>query len=626
MPPSPRRAACAALLALPLLAASTGPATPAAAAPPTQLYVAPWGDDHGPGTAEHPFATPARAQRAVRALTPRMTSDIVVNLRGGTYRLTRPLALSAQAGDSGTGGHRVVYQAYGYGTGRQEPVTLDGGRTVTGWQRAEGGVWRADVGDLDTRQLFVNGERARRAALRGRLPELYPTDKGYITESTAPQSWQRPQDVEFVYTFATSYSEGRCGVAGVRGDATGTEITMDQPCYRRAKELYQSLYGDPGLTAPTAVENSASFLRDQPGSWYLDRSRPGHHVLYYHGLPRNVVAPVLQHLVTGDGRAGAPLHHVALRGLEFAHTTWLAPDRPTGFPHVIGTWYYVGDDPVEQASAAIPSAVSFRRASRITFEGDRFTRLGTTALGLGEGSRDIAVRGSTIEDVSGGGIHVQSEADGAAAAPRDIRIEDNRVHDVGRDYRGSWGILLNETYDATVAHNEVDHIPYSGIVYLNSGGTATSSGGVRVVGNLVHHTNSVLIDGGGIYGNGPQGPSFEKGAVVERNVVHDVDSRAATGANFPPYALYPDDGGDHITFRDNVLYRNQNNLGGVSPRRIRVTGNFWDADRAWWWEGDGREVEYQGNTKLPRLAPEAGCRKRRGCAAVLEGAGPLTRR
>ncbi|MFJ8487521.1 hypothetical protein ACIRBZ_03930 [Streptomyces sp. NPDC094038] len=62
--------------------------------PPTRLYVAPWGDDHGPGTFDRPFATPARAQRAVRAIAPRMTSDVTVNLRGATYRLTSPLRLT----------------------------------------------------------------------------------------------------------------------------------------------------------------------------------------------------------------------------------------------------------------------------------------------------------------------------------------------------------------------------------------------------------------------------------------------------------------------------------------------------------------------------------------------------
>lgn len=135
-----------------------------------RLYVAPWGSDGWPGTLERPFATPARAQQAVRARTAGMTSDIVVNLRGGTYRLTAPLRMSQAAGDSGRGGHRVVYQAYGYGTRWQEPVTLSGGREIGGWRPdpQRRGVWRADAGTLETRQLYVGGSgppgRARATA------------------------------------------------------------------------------------------------------------------------------------------------------------------------------------------------------------------------------------------------------------------------------------------------------------------------------------------------------------------------------------------------------------------------------------------------------------------------------
>ncbi|MDT0308382.1 right-handed parallel beta-helix repeat-containing protein [Streptomyces sp. DSM 44917] len=631
----------AALLALPLLAAVpavAGEVPDRAGAPAAQLYVAPWGDDAWPGTEGRPFATPARAQQAVRALADggeggdegaSARGEVIVHLRGGTYRLDRPLDFDGTAGDSGAGGHRVVYQAYGFGTPRQERVTLSGGREVTGWEPAGGGLWRAEVGDLDTRQLYVDGRRAPRAAAR-EVPELHPTEAGFVTESTAPQEWERPGDVELVHTFADSYSEGRCGVASVRGDATGTEVVMDQPCHRRARDIYAELYGadnGQGLIPPTAVENDPSFLPERPGSWYLDRSEPGRHVLYLNGRPRGgVVAPVLERLVTGRGTAGEPLHDLALRGLEFTEAGWTAPSGPDGFPHIIGTWYYTGEDPTAQEAATMPAALSFSGARDLSFEGNRFTRLGASALELAGRTRDIEIRANTVEDVSGGGFHVQSADEDPAAAPRGIEVVDNWVHHAGRDYRGSWGILLNQTHDSLIAHNEVAHIPYSGIAHLNVAGDGTTTGGLRITDNLVHHTNSVLIDGGGIYGNGPQGPSFEEGALVERNVVHHADGPAATAAEYPPYALYPDDGGDMVTYRDNVLFANQASVGGVAPRGIRFEGTFLDDESAYWWEGDGEQVEFAGSTRLSPLAPRADCRARPACAAVLDGAGLLSPR
>src|SRR5262249_8261153 len=135
--------------------------------PRQQFHVAPWGDDASPGTVGLPFATLQRAQQEVRAHTAGMDKDIVVNLHPGTHVLTEPLRPSAAGGDSGENGFRVIWQAYEWGKPAQEPVTVSGGRAVTGWtiDDEERGIWRAEVGDLDTRQLYVDGVRARRARL-----------------------------------------------------------------------------------------------------------------------------------------------------------------------------------------------------------------------------------------------------------------------------------------------------------------------------------------------------------------------------------------------------------------------------------------------------------------------------
>lgn len=77
--------------------------------------------------------------------------------------------------------------------------------------------------------------------------------------------------------FRFDYLEGRCGIAGITpGPGGGSTITMDQPCWRLAHDLY----GPDLLALPSDVENAPDFL-DMKGSWYLDRSRPGHHELLY---------------------------------------------------------------------------------------------------------------------------------------------------------------------------------------------------------------------------------------------------------------------------------------------------------------------------------------------------------
>lgn len=590
------------LLASALLMAAGGDARAAT----TQLYVAPWGNDAWPGTAEHPFATPAAAQRAVRGRTRGMTGDIVVNLRAGTYTLDAPLRFTATAGDGGSGGHAVIYQAFGYGTPQQEAPTISGGRPVTGWRPAEDvpGAWKADVGALQTRQLFVGGRRAQRAALGTGLPAkavLLP--EGYAVRSTVPQAWQRPRDMELVFNGGKGglpYSEARCGIRQIRGDKEWSVITPDEPCFANLKRSYRAEVKGAIPAAPTDVENSISLMR-RPGMWYLDRSRPDSHVLYYR--PRAgedmtsvaAIAPVLDRLVIAGGTAAAPLRDMTLRGLTFAHATWLAPSEPAGFPQIIGSWIY--------GAKRMPGHVAFRATERLRIEGNRFTQLGGQALVVAQAGRDNVVRGNTVDDVSGGGIELRGRATGN-------RIEDNDVRDIGVDYRGSIAIAVEGAPNASVAHNLVRDVPYTGI-------WGEAPRGLRIAGNLVVGAVRTVPDGGGIYVHGRQGRSFASGAVVERNVV-----RGSGGVG-----VYLDVGADQITARRNVLHGNDHAVSGVEPGRLRLAGNYWDDATPFWWPEDAATggVELNGNTLLSRSGPEAACQGHRACAEIVAGAGPRSR-
>jgi hypothetical protein len=607
------------------------------------FHVAPWGHDHWPGTAERPFATLTRARRSVRARTATMRSDMIVNLRGGTYRLTESFDLVAAEGDSGENGHRVVYQAYGYGSDEQEDVVISGGREISGWVLYDPArnVWRAEVGFLETRQLFVDGRRAGRAALpAAALGALTRTETGYVTQSAAPRSWESPADMEVVYQGIYPWSEARCGIARITRDGASTLITMDQPAYGWACELYSGhrptgpdedpAWGDHnGLDAPTSVENSRSFLIE-PGTFALDRSHPGEHVLYY--IPcadqdvvhANVVAPVLETLVRGRGTEDRPLHDVTFRGITFAHATWLRPSRPEGFLHFHGATYYDGGPThrvtyadgqafvTSPATAAplMPGSLAFEAATRIVIEGNRFTNLGASALVFSNGSTDSVIRGNVFADVSGSAVTLGDNASRATTMCRRNRIENNWIHDIGSDYHGSPGIYVTNTEDTTVAHNQINDVPHCGIV-LNGGEAARRA---QVLDNLIFNSMRVLADGGGIYLTGSQGASYGSGALVRGNVIHDT----ITSYNF---GLYTDYGARWVTVQANVVCRGDTAVVlHVSPplENVAFIGNFWDADP----EGLDRPPErviVGGNTLLPREGFE------QALAALPAGADIMTR-
>ncbi len=629
------------LAALALLGAAT--ATSAAA---QQFHVAVWGKDSWPGTQAKPFKTPHRAQQQVRLNTAGMTSNIVVNLHKGTYRLAQPLQLSDAAGDSGENGHRVVYRAYGAGTESADHVVISGGRKVNGWTLDDAGkdIWRADVGNLETRQLYVGGELARRAELGEPIPgTITLTEDGYETDGTAPQSWANPEDIEIAMKWFW-YNEPHCGVAGVSGDETSTTITMDQPCFHWAKDLFSGQFAEyPPLDLTFLSpfpENSKTFLTE-PGTYYLDRSQPGEHVLYY--IPRSgeemgttpVVAPVLEKLVAGEGTSAAPLHDVTFRGLTFAEATWLEPSTDTGFVQVFAGLYEHGDPPLDEDpfnisgdARTMPGNVSFHESSGIVLRDNRFTRLGANGIELSLGTSDSVVKGNVIADVSGGGIEIGNRYPDTTRDEfnGDNLIANNWVHDVGIEYPGSAGIYAEMVQDVRIAHNQVNGTSYSGIVlgqYWLPGATAVNSG-ARIVENKVFDTLNAMADGGGIYTVAAQGTSWATGAVVRGNLTYDNYGVPLFGGENGGIGLYTDDESDYVALRDNFTYGNGfNAFGGCLPTgHLRLTDNFWDNPEPGWACSEVAEtVVVKDNTLVSEAEPEEACAGIPACASIMENAG-----
>ncbi|WP_454194101.1 right-handed parallel beta-helix repeat-containing protein [Nocardia sp. Marseille-Q1738] len=532
-----------------------------------EFYVAPSGDDAAPGTADRPFATVSRAQQAAREAA----GEVVVHLSAGRYVLAEPLRFTAD--DSGRDGHRIVYQADGYGTGAQGQVVISGGREITDWQVRDG-VWLADVGDLDTRQLVVDGRRAERAGVDGLPGTVSRTATGYITDSADPLGWQAPASVEFVYRGIYPWTEARCGVATVARTGGSTSITMVQPAFGWAVEVYNYEFGyesmaGPGL--PTRVENDPSFLRE-PGTFVLDRSRPGNHVLHYlprpgeHPLHTPVVAPALETLLYAT-----ETRDVSFRGLTFADATWLRPNGNRGFLHYHGCGYYDGGPvytevlvegqqwlTVPTTTRTIPACVRLEATRGLLFEACHFTGLGATALGS-DGSTDLTVRGCDFDSLSAAAVAITSD--------RGALLEDNLIERIGLDFPGSPGISLLNTSACTVSHNQVGDVPHCGIV-------AGPGHGTRIQHNRMHDTMGILADGGGIYVSGPQGDSAADGALVSGNVIEDTK----TPYNF---GLYTDYGATWVTVEGNVVARADNTaILTVSPplEHVAYRDNIWDAD------------------------------------------------
>ncbi|HLL22915.1 MAG TPA: hypothetical protein VK427_12335 [Kofleriaceae bacterium] len=283
--------------------ASGGGPPRAASSVQTVLYVSPTGAGSTCSLAAPCSLTGARDK--ARALTPAMTGDVVVQLRGGTYRRTSALTLGPA--DSGRNGHAVVYEAYP----GERPVIV-GSVAVTGFTMhdAARGIHRAPVTTgLTSRQLYVDGKPAIRARSATDPGGFSVVATGFESTSAAYAAWRNPSSVEVVTN--REWKHMRCPVSSIVANGTKSRIAVQPDCWAANNKPFNPGFpfngaGLPSMDRVSWLENAYELL-DEPGEWYLDAETNS---LYY--IPRvgedlatvDVELPVTDVLVDASGTPG----------------------------------------------------------------------------------------------------------------------------------------------------------------------------------------------------------------------------------------------------------------------------------------------------------------------------------
>lgn len=544
-------------------------------------WVATNGSDSFLGSVSDPFLTIAHARDVIRASSDRGVCNINVNIKGGLYRLSEPLLFGPQ--DSGAEGAIVTYKA----VSGEMPV-ISGGAQVSGWTLHDAGlnIWQAQTSvstETMPRQLYVNGVRATRARTPD-YPNYYiPTATGYEyiylfgTDPQIPPVWENPTFVEAVT--ATQWKMMRCPIAQI---VASSVVVMQDPCWTNAN-VFPSPWNFHLLNW---WENAYEFL-DEPGEWYLN---PVTKVLYYIPLDgedmntADVELPVLETLVDASGDVSQPVSYIGFDGISFMYATWLAPSTSDGYAldqsgfHLTGTGHasnLIGHDP---DTTRMPGNVSFNYAQYVTFQNSTVTHMGGAGLNFGTGSQNNQIVNNTFNDISGTGIQLggntaeDSRPTTASQLTSDNLISNNLVEYIGQEFYDTAGIYIGFTTRTTVEHNDIQHVPWSGIAIgwgwalLDPGGfvgvpngtpnmwgtftTPTVALGNQILHNHIQYFLEKLWDGGAIYSTGFQGTSMEDGQLIAWNVAEN--KRSLAGGN----VFYTDGGSRYVTLQGNVSLNN----------------------------------------------------------------------
>lgn len=470
-----------------------------------------------------PIATPQAARDAARS-APKPVRIVVSD---GVYPLTGAMALDDK--DSQT-----TWEA----APNAKPI-FSGGKAITGWTKADKGVWKAPLPDkaMKFEQLWINGRRATlaRSPNKGYFHITEAVGAGVFADlkenmnfhafSIAKEQYDLLKNIsqaerdDVLLTVTHAWAVGQCRIQELNHELLAVRI--------KGRSRYPFVEFEPDQR--WWMENFRAAL-DAPGEWFLDKAKS--EVLYL-PLPgedmmqAEVIAPVMdKFLVIKDA------HEVKFSGISFQHSNYTYP--ADGLHDT-------------QAASSNGGSIEIENSRGIRFEHCEIAHVGEYGVYFKNGCADASLTHCYLHDLGAGGVRV-----GETARPVENRvnhhivIDDCIIQHGGRLHPSACGIVLTHTQHCAVTHCDIGDLYYTGIsAGWNWGYGDTASRETLVENNHIHHLGwAYLSDMGGYYGLGTS-----PGTVIRGNHVHHIASHRYGG-----WGLYNDEGSADTLMENNLVH------------------------------------------------------------------------
>lgn len=416
-------------------------------------------------------------------------------------------------------------------------VEIVGSRRISGWQCIDPArnVWKVEIQDTraqqvgvrpawEPRQLFINGVRAPRA----RTPNegWMTTTSGFSIQNGA--TFLRLANDDNAAQRVSESGELIFTAKWVTMRSRPTEYNSDT-----REVIIRAANPQPQLSENShwyAWENTSDAL-DQPNEWRHDSTTGTLYLLAPKGSNPNdmqVTIPRHEHLLTID-RAD----QVTVRGVEFSESDY--------------NWPWLGRYDA-QAACDLRGMVQVRNSRGTVIEECQFKNCGGYGVDVGAGAEECIVRRCELLELGAGGVRI-GEMDRSAARCGGHLVEDCSILRYGRIHPAGCGVIIFQSDNNHVLHNEIAQGFYTGVsVGWNWGYQASPCHHNEIAWNHVHDLGfGVLSDMGGIYTLGPQ-----PGTIIHHNFFHDITRRHYGG-----WGLYTDEGSTGIVLEKNIVARCQ---------------------------------------------------------------------
>jgi hypothetical protein len=535
------------------------------------LFVSPTGSDvTGSGSLNKPWQTIAKARDFIRQINGNMASDIVVYLRGGTY--TQMNTITFDSNDSGTNGFNIRYE-----NAPGETPVISGGKQITGWilYDAARNIYKATLTSSDRfRQLYINGERA----VLARTPNLtdpatsgpyykggtwnhlnryetHPYPAGPYTfsiDAANVPAWNKTSPLELV-----TVDHWRMKIAHIASlDVSGAKAVVNL----KEPEANNGIFGHanqylPPLYTPYYFQNTYEAL-DAQGEWYLDTKT---NELFYKPRPgedmstAQVIIPSVETLIDMSyWNSDKPVNNITIKGITLEYTNWIAPDS-----YGYADWQTgIGTFRDNNYLIVAPGAIQIWYADNIVIDNCTIRHTGAHAVvapnlfdNFSSYVSNCVFQNNTITDTSSGGIFLCLQDKSSTGNI----IQNNLIENGGREYYDSAAILVTNTPDVKILHNEVCYYGGTGITFgWQWDDNETTAKNIEVAYNKIHDVMRLVDDSAGIYslGNIPN-------SSIHDNYIYNIIPSEYQGMNLEIFGnaisgIYLDGGANKTVF-SNVI-------------------------------------------------------------------------